>query len=80
MFEGVVAVNSAPTHFAGSVENMNQAFAGFRCQEPCGPDAGTGHEVSVWLAAYDIPKAETEAFEQRWKGVLGKLFPETQAA
>ncbi len=80
VFEGVVAVNTAPTDFAGSVENMNQAFLGFRCQEPCGPDAGAGHEVSVWLATYDVPKAEVEAFEQRWRGVLGQLFPQTQAA
>lgn len=77
VFEGVVAVSNYPTHFAGSVENMNQSFLGLRFAEPAGPDSGAGHEVSVWLATYDIPKADVEAFEQRWAGILGKLFPQT---
>ncbi len=76
VFEGVVAVSNYPTDFAGSVENMNQSFLGLRFSEPCGPDSGAGHEVSVWLATYGVPKAEVEAFEQRWRGVLGKLFPQ----
>ncbi len=80
VFEGVVAVNNYPTDFAGTVENMNQSFLGLRFAEPCGPDSGAGHEVSVWLATYGIPQADVEAFEQRWRGVLGKLFPQQQVA
>lgn len=80
VFEGVVAVNNYPTDFAGSVENMNQSFLGLRFSEPSGPDAGAGHEVSLWLATYDMPQADVDAFANRWKGVLGKLFPQTQAA
>ena len=80
VFEGVVAVCNYPTDFAGSVENMNQSFLGLRFSEPSGPDAGAGHEVSVWLATYDIPQSDVDAFANRWKGVLGKLFPQTRAA
>ncbi|MGH9602989.1 MAG: SRPBCC family protein [Terriglobales bacterium] len=80
VFEGVVAVSNYPTDFVGSVENMNQSFLGLRFSEPAGPDFGAGHEVSVWLATYGIPQPDVEAFEKRWKGVLGKLFPQTQAA
>jgi len=80
VFEGVVAVSNYPTDFAGTVENMNQSFLGLRFAEPGGPDSGTGHEVSVWLATYGIPQADVEAFGQRWAGVLGRLFPQTQAA
>jgi uncharacterized protein YndB with AHSA1/START domain len=80
VFEGVVAVNNYPTDFAGSVENLNQSFLGLRCNEPSGPEAGSAREVSIWLATYGIPKSDVEAFENRWKGVLGKLFPQQQAA
>ena len=32
-----------------------------------------GLKVSAGLAPYGIPNGEVEAFEQRWKGELGKL-------
>jgi uncharacterized protein YndB with AHSA1/START domain len=70
LMEGVVEA-VAPPKFWATVENLNNAFFAVLIEKCGGPT-----QAGVWLSSFGVPRAEVEAFRERWSLLLEKLFPE----
>jgi uncharacterized protein YndB with AHSA1/START domain len=70
-FEGVVLFLGPPQDFSGTVETLNNALIRVHLEELLGV-----RHLWVWLAVYDLPQKEVDAFRDRWQTLLETLFPE----
>jgi hypothetical protein len=69
--EGIVALNTPPRTFSGTVTNLNNAF--FRLGiEALGPD-GT-EEVWTWFSTYELPGEVCDKLERDLEPVLDRAL------
>jgi uncharacterized protein YndB with AHSA1/START domain len=67
--EGAVEFMLPPRGFCLRLANWNDALLWLSLE-----GSGEKTEVGIWLSAYDVARADVQAFEHRWLGVLGKAF------
>jgi hypothetical protein len=70
VLRGTVEIFDRPRQFTATVENWNDAL--FRMYLVDHPGGG-GLDVSVWLAAYNVPEERINVFQERWKDLIATL-------
>jgi uncharacterized protein YndB with AHSA1/START domain len=67
--EGRAILNAPPVEFAATVENLGDAMMRFGFE-----DCGGGPVAHLWLSLWGRPKSEAQAIEERWRGLMTRLF------
>lgn len=68
-YEGTILLLNPPYDFTGTVQHLNNAL--FRVTIEV---FGRYREVSIWLAAYELPAGILQTFQQEWDAQLQLLF------
>jgi uncharacterized protein YndB with AHSA1/START domain len=68
-YEGTILLLNPPYDFTGTVQHLNDALLRVTVEV-----FGRYREISVWLAAYELPSEELTAFKQEWDALLHRLF------
>jgi uncharacterized protein YndB with AHSA1/START domain len=69
---GTVSINEPPD-FAGTVENLNDAFFRVHIESNRGV-----REVGLWMSTYGVPPEQVQAIEAGWAEMLRGLFARTR--
>lgn len=69
--EGKVMINTPPTDFAGTAENLNGGLFRFGYEDCLGRP-----EAHMWLSTWGLPKSEIDALQSRYDALATKVFPQ----
>lgn len=61
--------------FAGTVDGMNDALFRLGIESCFGAP-----EAQLWMSTWGVPESDVRALEERFDGLLARLFPEQRGA